>query len=63
MFALPIWHWFVLAGFLFAYLYPVGRVLRRTGYSAWWAPLYLIPFVNLIGLWTLAYVRWPGRSV
>ena len=37
-----------------------ARVLRRAGFSRWWALLVLVPVVNLIGLWLFAYVRWPA---
>jgi uncharacterized membrane protein YhaH (DUF805 family) len=39
---------------------PVARILRRTGYSRWSCLLALIPLVNYIGLWILAYIRWPA---
>ncbi|MGH6988783.1 MAG: hypothetical protein ACREFD_13190 [Stellaceae bacterium] len=38
---------------------PAVRLLRRTGHSGWWAILAPISPLNLIGLWVLAYVRWP----
>jgi uncharacterized membrane protein YhaH (DUF805 family) len=38
----------------------IGRVLRRAGYSSWWALLVLVPLVNLVALWVFAYVRWPA---
>jgi uncharacterized membrane protein YhaH (DUF805 family) len=37
-----------------------ARVLRRAGFSRWWALLVLVPVVNLIGLWLFAYIRWPA---
>jgi len=37
-----------------------ARVLRRAGFSRWWALLVLVPVVNLVGLWLFAYVRWPA---
>jgi uncharacterized membrane protein YhaH (DUF805 family) len=37
-----------------------ARVLRRAGFSRWWALRVLVPVVNLIGLWLFAYVRWPA---
>ncbi len=38
----------------------VGRVVKRAGYSAWWALLVLFPLVNLVALWVFAYMRWPA---
>lgn len=41
-------------------MWMIGRVLRRAGYSPWWALLVLVPLVNLVALWVFAYVRWPA---
>lgn len=38
----------------------VARVLRRAGFSRWWALLVLVPVVNLVALWLFAYARWPA---
>lgn len=35
-------------------LYPVGLILRKLGYSPFWAVLACVPGVNLIGLWVVA---------
>ena len=39
---------------------PVGIILRRLGYSEWFALVTFIPFGALVGLWVLAYARWPA---
>ncbi len=39
---------------------PIARIVHRTGYSAWWVLLAFIPFGNVIGLWILAFARWPA---
>jgi hypothetical protein len=38
----------------------LGRVVRRAGFSPWWALVVLVPLVNLVALWVFAYVRWPA---
>lgn len=43
-------------------LIPAVRLLRRGGYSPWSALLLLIPFVNLVFIWWLAFGRAPHRS-
>jgi hypothetical protein len=40
--------------------YPIVRILKRVGYSAWWVILAFIPIANLIGLWVLSFVEWPN---
>jgi hypothetical protein len=38
---------------------PIARVIHRSGHSRWWTILAFLPFLNLIGLWVFAFVRWP----
>jgi uncharacterized membrane protein YhaH (DUF805 family) len=38
---------------------PVAVILQRIGRSPWWALLFAVPVVNVIGLWMLAFARWP----
>lgn len=52
-------HWVIFAIFVAVVLYPVGRILNRIGFSPFWSVLMLIPLVNLIGLWVLAFSDWP----
>jgi hypothetical protein len=43
-------------------LVPFGKLLRRTGHSARWCFVFIIPFVNLIALWIFAFKHWPNIS-
>lgn len=54
-----IWHWIVVGVVLFVLGYPAARVLKRLGFSRWWVVVALIPYVNVVGLWVLAFVKWP----
>ena len=38
---------------------PSGLTLKRIGFSPWWALLCFIPVAALLGLWLLAFTRWP----
>jgi len=38
---------------------PSVMILRRLGYSGWWAILAAVSPINIIDLWVLAMVRWP----
>jgi len=55
---LSIWHWLVLLVVVFG-LWLVGRVLRKAGYSPWWALLTVVPVVNIICWWVFAFASWP----
>jgi hypothetical protein len=52
-------HWLVFVAMLAAFLYPIGRILGRLGFSPFWSILAVIPLVNLFGLWALAFGDWP----
>lgn len=57
-----IWHWGVIAFIVIVYLglaYLVARILGRLGFSRWWGLISLIPYLNIVGLCVLAYVKWP----
>ena len=54
-------HWIVFAVFAAILLYPLGRILGRLGLSPFWSVLAFVPLANLIGLWLLAFIRWPAR--
>lgn len=54
-----IWHWLVIIGWLLPML-PISRILRKAGFSPWWALLYLVPMANVAALFIFAYARWPA---
>lgn len=56
------WHWIMFTLFAVVFLYPVGVILRRIGYSPFWALLAFFPLLNLIGLWIVAFSRWPADA-
>ncbi len=39
---------------------PIWRILKRLGFNPFWALVCFVPFGGLIGLWVLAYARWPN---
>ena len=53
------WFWFILI--VAVIIYPVGRILGRIGFSPLWSILVFLPFLNLIGLWMLAFTEWPEK--
>lgn len=55
-------HWAVFVLMAVLLLYPIGRILGRIGLSPFWSVLAVIPLVNLIALWVLAFAEWPGRG-
>ncbi|MBC7166987.1 hypothetical protein [Phenylobacterium sp.] len=52
-------HWAILLAWFFIVVFPVGKILSRLGFHWALALLTLIPGVNLILLWALAFIAWP----
>lgn len=61
MFGNTMWaaHWLWMLGVAIAVVIPVWRICTRAGYPGWIALLILIPFINLIFLYFLAFASWP----
>ena len=55
-----IWHWLIVLLFLVPNLIFIPAV-RKTGFSAWWVVLSLIPVVGVVVLWVWAYAKWPSQ--
>ena len=36
-----------------------GRILKKAGYSRWWALLLFVPIINLVAIWVFAFAKWP----
>jgi hypothetical protein len=51
-----------LAGVVYLSLvfWPAVRIMHRIGQSGWWSLLIIAGPAALIGLWLLAYTRWPA---
>jgi hypothetical protein len=49
----------VLFVFLFFVVVPVVQILRRTGHNPVWCLVALVPGLNFLAFWFLAFKRWP----
>lgn len=52
--------WFAVIALVF--LWPISKVLVRTGFSPWYCLLSLVPFVNIVALWAFATAQWPAMT-
>jgi hypothetical protein len=59
---MSIWHWLLVIAWVIAVVVPAARILNRLGYSGWWAAIAPIAPLNVIGLWVLAFGRWPRET-
>jgi hypothetical protein len=53
-------HLLGLALILVVFAVPGAIILRRLGFSRWWVIVAMLPYVNIVGLWVLAFIRWPA---
>jgi hypothetical protein len=58
-----LWHWLIVAVWLFLIIFPIGKILSRMGIP--WAVAFLtvVPVVNLVMLWVVAFIKWPRDHV
>lgn len=56
---LSVWHWMILLGYIASVTVPFAKIFPRAGIPAWIAVFGVVPFVALIFLWILAFMRWP----
>lgn len=53
-------HLLVVSGLIeLLFAIPAGLILKRIGYSSWWALLCFVPIAALFGIWLVAFVKWP----
>ena len=57
------WMLAAVAVILIVDMVAVGRLLRRTGHSPWWALLLVVPLANVIGLWVWAFTANGKRPI
>lgn len=55
------WHWLIIGALLFLAAYPIARILNRLGFSRWWVLVAMVPYLNFLGLWVLAFVKWSAE--
>lgn len=55
-------HWIAMLLALVVILYPIGRILGRLGFAPLLAIAAVIPVVNVVALWILAFIQWPNRG-
>ena len=61
--SISIVHWLITISIVGAIAFPVSMVLRKAGFSPWWALLSLVPIVNWIALWAFALGRLPTAQM
>jgi hypothetical protein len=50
----------VVAANLVLFVLPIMKIVQRTGRTGWWSLLFFTGPGLFVGLWLLAYCRWPA---
>ncbi|MCO4321397.1 hypothetical protein [Aliidiomarina quisquiliarum] len=61
MFGHTMWagHWLWMLAIAIALVIPTWRICQRTGYPGWLGIFVLVPMVNLVLLYFIAFSDWP----
>jgi hypothetical protein len=43
-------------------IWPSSRIVRRAGLPSWLAIFAVVPLLNLVLLYVVAFTRWPGEQ-
>lgn len=64
MFGSTMWvgHWMWMLVIVILVVIPVYRICKRAGYSGWLGLLILVPMVNLMLLYFIAFSDWPASK-
>lgn len=54
-------HWLVMLLGAVVVLVPFWKIFSRAGFSGWLSLLMLVPLINLIVLYVIAFSNWPAR--
>jgi hypothetical protein len=55
-----IFHWLIVLIFGALLVVPYWRIFPRAGWPSALSILMVVPLVNFVLLWVLAFKRWPG---
>jgi hypothetical protein len=58
---LAFWLILIIPAFLIGF-WLCARVLRKAGFSIWWAVFVLFPPALVVLIWFMAFVEWPARE-
>lgn len=59
---ISIWQLIIILFIFLILLFVFGPVAGKAGYSRWWALLLAIPIINIVLIWTFAFIKWPAES-
>lgn len=56
---ISLWQVLIIALIIWLPLWVFARIIRKAGYSGWWALIILVPFLSIVMVWVFAFSKWP----
>ncbi|TWI29824.1 hypothetical protein IQ26_04939 [Mesorhizobium tianshanense] len=57
-----VFHWLILLIFCALLIVPYWRIFPRAGWPSALSILMVVPLLNFVLLWVLAFKKWPGDA-
>jgi len=60
--SVSLFHWLIVLVVAFVWVFPIWKILQRTGRPGALALLAIVPLIGLVLLWWIALSRWPSQD-
>ncbi|TIT02882.1 MAG: hypothetical protein E5W87_07945 [Mesorhizobium sp.] len=57
-----VFHWLILMIIFASLIVPYWRIFPRAGWPSALSILMVVPLLNLVLLWVVAFKKWPGDA-
>ena len=57
-----VFHWLIILLVAFLWIFPLWKIIERTGRPGAIALIAIIPLLGLVLLWWIAFARWPSQN-
>lgn len=54
-----VWHWLIVLLLALSYIVPFWKLFKRSGWPGAIGLLMIVPLLNIVLLWILAFKKWP----
>lgn len=55
-----IWQLIIIVVYAAIVVIPLWKITAKAGFNGAWSLLMIIPLVNIIYLWVIAFIEWPN---
>ena len=59
---ISIWQLIIILLLVLIPLIIFRPIVKKAGFSGWWALIIFVPIVNLVMIWIFAFISWPAEA-